>query len=711
MVVKKIFIWATTLTVFLASFLGVFAYFNISHISGRNVYLSGFKNQGHVNNNDYHAFFADEADNMALYKPTELSKDINNAKFYGNFDSYKYAYKPDINLNAWKNDNVNTQIVFTNKVDIDNEGVEIKIQNEEELSNKKVYIKYGFNDFVYASKNYNNKLRILNPSGVHETLLVPEKMTEKKVLNNVVANKVNVAYFRILTTPQTEAQSVKIKVNIEKNGTVLTTNTIYLNISEYCLPTEDFETSVFAFSNFSRAANYWQQGQIPKEIKDPTNPLEFINHTWRYLEEEYKYMAQVQKHTSFISNIVPVIDPSNLDKYYWTSESINMSLMEWRRSADGKIYATERSWEALKFYLEKMYEIGMRKFYMQGFQSSWALNSDSFYVYDEVLKKHIKIPFGSGIEGNQNMKMILDQITEKRQSKFIDTPDMEYIIYTDEKSTVVNADIIAWLDEYDKTRSNYKFAMSAWERDIDYSNITKLYNADMIWIYFLDVYNENNANFSAFVKERKKLGKQTGQYFLDADNSFNLTRAEPGINSYLLLALSKENAGHYMKYSLNAWNPKFATWSSDYEERDEYGGPKEIQYLSGDTLLAYPAYSPENAPKQGNIEFIPSVRLEALIQGSNLVKKLNFLRSNNYMSEKEYYKIYENIDIRNKNSKIMSNQKFNLNYRDTSLLNEINKNFKLNSSILKMFSPKAKNDETTAYKVIRNYVDTFNKKG
>jgi hypothetical protein len=54
------------------------------------------------------------------------------------------------------------------------------------------------------------------------------------------------------------------------------------------------------------------------------------------------------------------------------------------------------------------------------------------------------------------------------------------------------------------------------------------------------------------VHRRQARGKETGQYFLDADQTFNLTRAEPGINSYLMLALKKEGAGNYLKYSANA---------------------------------------------------------------------------------------------------------------------------------------------------------------
>jgi hypothetical protein len=120
-------------------------------------------------------------------------------------------------------------------------------------------VQYGFSEFVYASKNFNNKLKILNPFGVHETLLVPEKLTEKKTLTNLNANKVNILFIRIATTKEVpiEKNPYQLVFNFNLDGKVVTANTLNLVVKDYLLPDDDLTTSsVFIFSNYSRAANY-----------------------------------------------------------------------------------------------------------------------------------------------------------------------------------------------------------------------------------------------------------------------------------------------------------------------------------------------------------------------------------------------------------------------------------------------------------------------
>jgi hypothetical protein len=100
----------------------------------------------------------------------------------------------------------------------------------------------------------------------------------------------------------------------------------------------------------------------------------------------------------------------------------------------------------------------------------------------------------------------------------------------------------------------------------------------------------------------------------------------------------------------------------------------DMNYLSGDTIFSYAPKAPDEVFQKLTepLEFLPANRLESLVQGRNYVKKVQYLEDNNIISHQEVEYLYQNVDIRNKDSRIMSNEKFNFNFTKTSLVKDIN---------------------------------------
>ncbi|AGM25300.1 hypothetical protein [Spiroplasma chrysopicola] len=707
---KKIVLLGILLIVILTGIISVLL-FTHQNWNKRNVWLIGCQaqNKKPTDRTEYlHTFFGSQFENYALYSPQTESNSLVNAKFYGNLDNYNNCIKPTTTATLWQNDFTNTQLVIkTNAMDIYN--LSAQITNIEELKAKNLEVQFGFNRFIYAS-NSNTNSGILNPYGINEKLLVPDAITTTSVETIAYSNKVYILWIKLIA--QEVVPVGDYQINIELQGQIgqptaapliLSTNMINLMVSDLIVPENDVKADFDIYSFFGWTAAYYNNYAVPPGIKDRFDNREYIDYNWsRYWEPEYRYTNNILG-MEYFQNPISLNERENKEWHNnWLDGNKVQTFLPWRYDENHQLYIAREDWDNWDYYMNKMADIGFTKALLGGWQAGWNTSWRTNKVWNEKTQDYEAISMNIfNDEGYQNNEWFLQELL-----KHIKNDEPAWVgkvtpyVYLDELQRGAISEYLNLIKKYDFNRQYIKLAACEFDRAVDYSD-PALYDVDILHIFFFDIYNSNNSNFTNLVKIRNEQNYLTGQYFLDADNTFNLIRSEPGVSSYLQLALLKEGAPHYMRYLLNGWVQKNAYWTSDYVENTG------IVYISGDTMYAYPSVAYDDITNNfpTPVQFNPSTRLDAIAWGTKLNNKLMYLKKINKISSELYQTLTQYVDQRVKLSKITSHTKFDFNYSNTSLkYNVINSKSFIYQSIAKSGI-----DEITVVKTISNLVDLYSK--
>ncbi|WP_425379425.1 hypothetical protein [Spiroplasma endosymbiont of Stenodema calcarata] len=672
----------------------------------RSVWLDGCQPVTQSHNNDktpyVHTFFGSQHDNYALYQPTEESNDLKNATFYGNLQNYNNCINPSVNLQLWKQDFINTQLVVkTNNYDIND--LTAKVVNSEELAKDNVTVQIGFNRFIYASYSLTNQ-RMLNPYGINEKLLVPDAITTNVVEQNAYKNKVYILWIKIMSfNHKVIAKPGNYSINISLTGNIpetkatniiLSNNEIQVKVDDLLLPADQKKSDFDIYSFFGWSAGYYNNYQVPAIIKNRKDNIEYIDYNWdRYWLPENTYLHDVLGMDYFQSSI-SLNERKNTEWHNnWLDGNKVQTFLPWRYSSKKGLYIADEDWKAWDYYMDKMANVGYTKALLSGWQAAWNTSYKTNEVWNDDNEDYMPISMNMYVEdGIKNNEWFLQQllnhikIVKPQWTKTV-TP----YLYIDELPGSAIGKYLKLIQKYDPNREYIKLAACDWERDIDYSD-PATYEVDILHIYFLDIYNEQNSKFMNLVKQRNEKGLITGQYSLDADNTFNLIRSEPGVSSYFQLALLKQNTPHYMRYLLNGWT-NTAYWSADY---DEHTG---LVYIAGDTMFAYPSIANPDPNNNNKADFNPSTRLDAIAYGVNMNNKIMYLNKLNLILNYQTMMSYINSNV--KLSKPTSHSKFNFNYDALTATS----NIKISNSFLYRFLTRNNIDEVMVVKTFENIIN------
>ncbi|KAF0850880.1 MAG: DUF4091 domain-containing protein [Spiroplasma poulsonii] len=672
----------------------------------RSVWLDGCEPTTQIQSKDKtpyaHTFFGSQHDNYALYQPNEVSNDLKDAQFYGNLENYNNCINPNVNLQLWKQDFINTQlIVKTNNYDITN--LTATVTNAAALEKNNLTVQIGFNRFIYASYSLTNQ-KIPNPYGINEKLLVPDAITTNSVEKTAYKNKVYVLWIKIMSFKDKIVANpgnypVKVQLTGDVPGTkqtnvILNENEIQVKVNDLLLPAEQKKSDFNIYSFFGWSAAYYNNYQVPNSIKNKYDNIEYIDYNWEhYWEPEHKYLHNVLGMDYFQSSI-SLNERKNTEWHNnWLDGNKVQTFLPLRYNQQKGLYIADEDWKAWDHYMNKMAEVGYTKALLSGWQAAWNKTYKTNNVWDEDKQDYMQISMNMYVEdGVRNNEWFLQQLLNHIKTgnpKWTQT--VTPYLYIDELPGSAIGKYLALIQKYDPNRKYIKLAACDWERDIDYKD-PATYEVDILHIYFLDIYNEQNSKFINLVKQRNEKGYITGQYSLDVDNTFNLIRSEPGVSSYIQLALLKENAPHYMRYLLNGWT-KTAYWSADY---DEHTG---LIYIAGDTMFAYPSIANPDPNNNNKAAFNPSTRLDAIAYGINMNNKIMYLKKLNLLSNYTTMMSYVNSNV--KLSKPTSRTKFDFNYNGLTAESDI----KISNSFLYRFLTRNNIDEVMVVKTFENIIN------
>ncbi|AVN63832.1 hypothetical protein CG006_02485 [Mesoplasma florum] len=731
--------------------IGFIAFVSLNQVKlQRDVYLNPSPYAKKVNKNQIapvHTFATDAYENLSLYEPSGENNSLKDAKFYGDFDSYNGIENNKDNpqsIDLWINDFNTSQIVVVVNDDFDE--LQVKLNNEEFIQSQGLRVEYGFNEFIYASGNGST-----NFYGIRKPLLVPEKITNNKILNEVYSKRVYIINVAVNSNDKITDGNVNLdfeitginKTDSSKNYT--SNSLIKVDLFPIDYNPQNGEDSKIDFNLFSFpewASDYYNKSYddghpskminsngIEEEI-DPLNYNQYIEFNWnKYWGPQFEYLSKNMGMDWFQLNAV---DSWNMNWTYelgfkreyhnpWKIKRKSLNFLSWTYTGDFDTSNSQNKdikfddikegltipasdWESFDRYLNLMADAGMKRGMINSLNGAWGTQGKSIDIYNTKTEEYFKVPSSiidsngsKDAEGRKYSNWWFEQLKNHMDTEpdWVDKIDLYY--YLDEKDPWQTTETNDWLYEIDPEKEYLHFAVSDWERDIDYKKMEKYDHADYVWVYMLDIYNQKNKNFSEFTKRRNSKGLHTGQYSLDADNTFNLARAEPGILGYTQAALYKQDSPNFMKYSLTGWEDGISSWSSDFNDYDFVN----MTYISGDTVWAYPKYNNETSEgKQSimndeKIEFNPSTRLEQLAVGTKNMQKIDYLINKNGLSKEI---INSNVYSGLKLTKKLSRTKFDLNFTDTSIPSPTNTN-----SFVKKYLKAGKGpDEIEAYKVIIN---------
>lgn len=221
----------------------------------RSVWLEGCQPTTQIQSKDKtpyaHTFFGSQHDNYALYQPNELSNDLKNAQFYGNLKNYNNCVNPNVNLQLWKQDFINTQLVVkTNNYDITN--LTATVTNLTDLEKNNLTVQIGFNRFIYASYSLTIQ-KIPNPYGINEKLLVPDAITTNSVEKNAYKNKVYFLWIKIMSfKDKVVANPGNYSIKVQLSGDVPGTKQTNVILSE-----NEIQVKIWWFIITSRSKEIW----------------------------------------------------------------------------------------------------------------------------------------------------------------------------------------------------------------------------------------------------------------------------------------------------------------------------------------------------------------------------------------------------------------------------------------------------------------------
>lgn len=712
---------------------GVLIYsYAFSKKSGRDVYLYA-NNKQELNSKNFdkgsnsgaslNAFFASPYENMSLYKPHNFSNDIKSSYFYGNLNNYNYINNSNSQLNIWQDDFTSEQLVIkTGNSTFDEGSLKAKITSVN-YQNDNIRVIYGFNRYIYAS--YNPSVPLIDD--VNQKLLVPDAITNSHIVN-VTSNNVYILWIKFLTTGVVKPDTYKYKVNLFLNEKLLSLPkkyTINLKVSVNKVTKKWNSSSFNIYSFFGWTAGYYDGNTVPTTVKNPSDEREYFNYNWsKYWEPESLYLHNIYGMDYFQMpiSLSAVPDPSFENNWVAVGSKKVKSFIHWqaKNTYDLKnhhYFISDSDWNVFDLYVEKMAEIGFDKVFLTGWQYGWSdPDTKSTFVWNDETKKYVRVEMKiDTLEGKINNQWIFNQVVNHIKEKRKFDPkiwnNLNFYLYTDElpdSSLQGYSNLFSSNQSINPSKQFLKFAICDWDRDLNYNDIN-LQTVDILYVHFLDFYNEDNVNFERLLNERNKRSLITGQYSLDSDYTFNLIRAEPGVLDYIMLAMYKEGMPNFMRYILQGWDNGKSYWNSDY---DEAGG---LKYVSGDTILAYPFANvklgqKDFKPKSGKKydmnnygRFNPSVRLENLALGTNMVNKIKFLVNNGKISNQELKTIFSYISKVTKQSKISSHTKFNFNFDNTSL--KFDNSF--SHSFVNRFFSDSNIDEITVVKVVNNIINSL----
>ncbi|AGR41269.1 hypothetical protein [Spiroplasma taiwanense] len=699
----------------------------------RDVFLEGCEHSSEtstdISNEKIHSFAADGLENFALYTTNEKSNNLENASFYGNYDNYSYCDNSNYSIDLWNNDFWNSQIVIKN--DISNLNLSVELQNKEELEEIGIEVNYGFAEFIYAS---GSKLSngMYNPYGINRTLLVPDKMTSNKALNNAIKNRIYIVYISFKSNDfskylSTSNESIKAKFKVfssNQENLNIFSNILDININALNLSFDNTvsDYNLFHFPEWS--SYYYNNGKVPSTILNKNDMNEYIDYNWeKYWKNEFTYMSEMGMNW-FQMNISEKWNSNFGEKELnngWENRRKEMNFIPWQYKGDlntdnlfgndivfeeivNDLYISDESWATFDKFLNLMVEVGMKRGMLNSINTVWGQNQGGLMIYNDKTKKYFTA--NSSILDKNGKKFNtwwFEQFKNHIDSKNPDWFDkLDLYFYIDEKDKWTTTQHNNWMKEIDPEKKYLKLAVSDWDRDIDYNYISGYDFVDELWIYFLDVYNEANPNFNKLLNNRNKLGLKTGQYSLDVDNTFNLPKSEPGILGYMQMALLLQGSPSFLKYVITGWQNGNNVWSSDF---DDYPWV-DLNYISGDTMWAYPKY--DHVTQSGQIEsdlsveFLPSIRFEQLKVGTNLTNKFNFLINKGVLNKSD---LQSNISRELKKGPKLSNTKFDFNYSDTNF----KKNLYFNKSFIEYQLNLSDYDEIQGYKNLINLIKIYSR--
>ncbi|WP_339029527.1 hypothetical protein [Spiroplasma endosymbiont of Cantharis nigra] len=729
---KKILLISTICLQFILMIFSLAIFINKSSLE-RSVYLD-FKLTNEMKENfkgkeKLHAFSTDAYENYALYIPSEESNSMENAEFYGDIEKYNYLNN-EHSIDIWENDFNTAQIVVVVNEKFDS----IEVELEELINEQDFEVEFGFNEFIYAS-DYKLTNGMKNPFGIQQTLLVPEKINNRKVLNNVYENKVYIINVSVKSNEIKNETVEKLNFKItgknenEKDFSInnqITLNLFDINYDDY----KEADYNIFYFPEWTSAYynSVFKENEnrgVPIGIEDKLSFDEYLDFNWnKYWKNEYESLAelgmdsfQLRIDDSWNNNWDDEREFHNL----WKVRRKSLNFTPWRYKGDfntinskeefiniediqDDLYIDESDWNTFDTYLNLLSDAGMKHGFVNSTKSGWTTDNKTLNIYNEKTEEYFYVngslnySVGQGFM-NWWFKEFKKHVDNKKP-KWANEIKLYY--YLDEINSGEVIKTNEWLKTVDPNKDYLGMAFSDWERDIDYKNIESYDHIDYAWTHLLDIYNEKNKNYNNFKKFRNKNNLKSGEYFLDSDSTFSLTRSEPGILGYIQSSLYKQGEPHYMKYILNGWEEGHSAWSSDFNDYSFI----DISYVSGDTLFTYPQYDTQKDKQKiieiadinsdENFKFMPSTRLLQLAVGTNNVNKINYLIDKNYFSEEFLYK---NIAQTLKLGKKLSGTKFDLNYNKTVFDKNIMSN---KTNLEKYMSSKKGYDEIQGYKNIIN---------
>ncbi|AGR41943.1 hypothetical protein [Spiroplasma diminutum] len=744
---KKILLLLTIVLQFALTIFSLIIFINRDSLQ-RDVYLDFSLTSEMIRNfkgkKKMHAFSASANENYALYSPKEKSNSLENVEFYGDIQKYNYLNN-NYSLDIWENDFDTAQIILLVNEKFDS--LEISLNNENNLP-EGLEINYGFNEFIYSSDYYLTGYRV-NPFGINETLLVPEKITENKILTNVYKDRVYIINLSVFSKTLEKSEKIDLDFKIvgkiaEKEEEII--HNISLNLFDinydafkkaeyntFYFPewTSFYYNSVFNERNDNNNEDKYYG--TPEFIEYELDFDEYIDFNWdMYWKNEYEGLAKIGM-DSFQLRMSDLWNSNWNDEIEfhnpWKIRRKALNFIPWRykgnqidienikapikfEDIDKNIYIADEDWDSFDKYLNLLAEVGMKKGMLNSAKTGWGPLNNTLKIYDESTKKYFEVNSSANNSDGINFlnwwfNQFKKHIDDKRPKWF---KDIKLYYYLDELDSGEVKATNNWLKAIDPNKEYLGMAFSDWERDIDYKRITQYDHADYAWVHFLDIYNDKNKNYMNFKEFRNKKGLYTGEYFLDSDSTFNLTRAEPGILGYMQAVLKNQGDPYFMKYALNGWEEGKSAWSSDFKDYSFI----DLPYVSGDTIFSYPELDTIknkaeilsraekwNEPKEKEnfqgMAFNPSTRLLQLSVGTNYMNKIDYLMSKNFIPTTY---LSENLDPTLKLGKKLSNTKFDLKY------DKVNFPVKLNgynlTSLEKYLKLYKKYDEIQGYKNIIN---------